>query len=50
MIPGFFIGGIFGFVLFKLLSTWKAMCRVCCREHYATHDTCTCRDCEMDRS
>lgn len=47
--PDFFLGMLAGFILHKLLTSWRAMWRVCCREHYETHATCPCRDCAADR-
>lgn len=38
-----------GYYLSHLMNCWGAMYRRCCREHYATHATCRCADCQRDR-
>ena len=42
-------GFALGFLARHLLGYWHLMFRACCRDHYATHATCPCRDCAADR-
>jgi len=47
---GLAVGFLAGFLACRLIVRWGAMWRVCCREHYATHAECECRDCVRDRA
>ena len=51
MIDGgvWFFGFAFGYALCWFVTRWKALYRHCCREHYATHVWCPCRDCTRER-
>ena len=43
------VGFLAGFAISQALNYWGAMWRACCREHYLTHQSCTCGDCRRDR-
>ncbi len=44
------VGFLGGWLFYHLLMNRTVMMRRCCIEHFATHETCSCTDCEMDRA